>query len=224
MQTLNRLVRAAAHEIKNPLAIILQGVEHLKQSIRSDDKTIYLTLNYIEDAAKRIDSVISGVVDFFSLSELDIKSADFTSIIENALLSLKEQFDKNHIQIIKNFKGDIPLVKVDKNRIEHVLVGLFLNAIQAMPSGGNLTIKTSTQLEPTEEVWVIAQIEDSGCGMSEDVLKNIFTPFFTTKLNLQALGLGLSIARNIIQMHGGKIEIENRTDNPGVRVTVMLKI
>ena len=188
------------------------------------------------------DNIIKGLLDFSSISKLDIKKENLNSILEKTLLLVKYQLDKNHIQLIKNLKKDIPHIRVDKNKIKQAFVNLYLNAIQVMPDGGELKV-TSYSKKLTEytnglngvgrrrtdifrswEDVVIVEVEDTGPGIPEKVLNKVFDPFFSTKRVKGGTGLGLSIVRNIITMHNGRIEIANKRDGKGIKVTIMLKV
>lgn len=223
-KVIGRLASGVAHEVKNPLAIIIQGVEYLNRNAQSSDENVPMVLNYITDAVNRADRVIRGLLDFSSVSRLEIKPENLNSLIRNVLVLLKHHFDRSHIQIGEDFQEDIPEIKIDANRIEQVFVNLLLNAVQAMPEGGDLNIKTYLQKDPEKDSWLIAQIEDNGAGIPADALEKLFTPFFTTKRGIGGTGMGLSIVKNIIELHGGKITIANKKDGHGVVVTIMFKL
>jgi signal transduction histidine kinase len=132
---------------------------------------------------------------------------------------------------------NLPLLKLDRHKIEQVFVNLFMNAIQAMPEGGMLTVKTATK-QLTElgsdvdrgktdgfrigETLVVVEVEDTGTGIPDKELARVFDPFFTTKRTSQGTGLGLSVTRKIIELHRGMIDISNRQEG-GVRVALMFK-
>ncbi|MBM3253028.1 MAG: PAS domain S-box protein [Candidatus Omnitrophica bacterium] len=239
LETVGILASGVAHEVKNPLAIILQGIEYLSKTIPQDEKNISLALRSVNDAILRADRVIKGLLDFSAMSEINISQEDVNLVIENSLLLVKNYITRHKIEVIMNLRKDIPPVNLDKNKVEQVLVNLFMNAIDAMPDGGILNIRTYVK-ELTEikdgagkrredifrlgEKAVIAEIEDSGQGIPESTLKKIFDPFFTTKRDKGGTGLGLSIARNIMDMHKGKIKIENRKEAKGTKATLIFKI
>jgi|GEM_PF-1319690 len=217
METIGRLASGIAHEVKNPLAIILQCVEYLVKNISTDDKNISMTLEYIKEAVKRADNVVRGLLDFSGTSRLDLEMRNINIIAERALFLLKHQFDRYHIRVIKELQEDLPLVEIDENRIEQVFVNIFLNAISAMPQGGEILIKSF--YEPGDKT-VVFKIEDTGVGIPEDILDKIFEPFFTTRRTSGGTGLGLSVVKNIIDLHNGKIFIQNRKDS-GVEVVLI---
>ncbi len=239
MDTVGRLASGVAHEVKNPLAIILQGIEYLSKMTTPDKKDVSLALRSVNDAILRADKVIKGLLDFSAMSEMNIVQEDINLIIENSLLLVKNYITRHKIEVVMNLRKDTPPVNIDKNKIEQVLVNLFMNAIDVMPDGGRLTIRTYakelTEIEDgagtrREDIFrvgekaVIAEIEDSGPGIPEGVLKKIFDPFFTTKRDKGGTGLGLSIARNIMDMHKGKIKIENKKEGSGTKATLIFKI
>ncbi|UCB56637.1 MAG: HAMP domain-containing protein [Candidatus Omnitrophota bacterium] len=220
MEVVGKLASGVAHEVKNPLAIILQGMEYLsqKEELRTED--ILPVLKDVTEAVRRADSVIKGMLDFASLSKLNMVAENLNALLDASLLLMKHQFDRYHIQVIRDFEEGLPDVKIDRNKIEQVFVNLISNAIHSMPHGGNLTVKThSKKMEP--ETAVVVEIEDTGEGIPEDILDKIFDPFFTTKRKEGGAGLGLSIVRNIVEMHNGTIEIRNR-EEAGVRATLVL--
>ncbi len=238
LKVIGGLASGVAHEVKNPLAMILLGVGYLKKKIQAGDEKLSTTLKHMEDAIHRADGIVRGLLDFASLSKLDIARENLNSAVENSLRLVKIQLDKHRIQIISDLGEDIPDVKIDKNRIEQVFVNLFMNAINAMREGGGLTVRTYAKelTEPGNDVGrrrgdlfelgetvVIAEIEDNGPGIPKDILDKIFDPFFTTRRSNGGTGLGLSVVRNIIKMHNGKIEIENRKEG-GVKITVIFKV
>jgi PAS domain S-box-containing protein len=224
MHVVGRLASGVAHEVKNPLAIIIQGVEFLKEKYRDMDENVQMTLKYIEDAVSRADKVIRGLLDFSSLSKVEMIEQDINPVIESSALLLKHQFDKYHIRVISELNNNPRVVKIDKNRIEQVLVNLMLNAVQAMPQGGDLFIRSYSEKDNRQEEWLVIKIEDTGAGIPKEAMENIFDPFFTTKRKTGGTGLGLSIVRNIVETHGGKVEIGNKPSGQGVVATLMFKV
>lgn len=237
MQVVGGLASGVAHEVKNPLAIILQCVEYLEKKMPKNDKNIVETLNSVKSAVSRADNIVRGLMDFSSVSQLDIVIQPIAPALERVLMLLKHQLDKYHIEVIKEIPQNLPEVKIDKNRMEQVFLNLMMNAIDAMKDSGTLTIKGyTTALFPEatasskkkdmpliQEPVVIFEIEDTGPGIPDEIIPRIFDPFFTTKRDQRGAGLGLSIVRSIIEMHKGKIEISKRKDCQGTKVTVILK-
>lgn len=224
MQEVGRLASGVAHEVKNPLAIILQGIEYLREKLESEDPNVSLILRYMGDAITRADNVIVGMLDFASLSTFDMEPAHLNSILDKTLSLMKIEFDRHQIRVERNFQEVLPLIELDAKRIEQVFVNLLLNAVQAMPGGGFLSITTEAKDLEGYKKAVFVRFEDDGRGIPPDILKRIFDPFFTTRREQGGYGLGLAVSRHIMEMHGGKIEIENRKDSPGVRATLIFRV
>jgi len=230
-EVIGRLASGVAHEVKNPLAIIVQGIDYLSANVPLDKANVSLTLKHIMDAVKKADNITKGLLSFSRAEEIEKMPENLNSIIENCLLFVKNILDKYHVEIIKELGKDIPSLNLDKSRIEQVFLNLFLNAIDAMPGGGQLKVKTYNKtltgvqgeiFKPGEKA-VTAEIEDTGTGIPADIMDKIFDPFFTTKRDKGGTGLGLPIVRNIVETHNGEIKIENITDRSGVRVTIRFK-
>lgn len=238
MAMVGQLAFGVAHEVKNPLAVLVQGVDYLKQHGKSSDKNVPQLLSDMTRAVERADYVVRGLLELGRPTALDLKPEKLGVIIESALLLLKRQLDTSQIHVVKNFKANLPKVSVDRGKMLGLFVNLLSNAAEAMPSGGSITITTALQKlteagsqvgDRKEDVFKMGQevavigVEDTGSGIPEDVLPHIFDPFFTTKRGKGGTGLGLSVARNIVQIHRGTIEITNRKEG-GARVTVLLPV
>ena len=219
LRSVSGLAAGVAHEVKNPLAILLQGVDYLSKKAPADDKNIDLVLRNMRDAIRRADPIVRGLMDFSTLKQLNMVPEDLNSVIENSLLLVKNHLDRNHIEVMRDLKKDLPKASLDRNRIEQVFINLFMNALDAMPEGGKLWIKTRMEDQRKENRNVVAEVENSGQGIHKEVLRHIFEPFVTTKRGIGGTGLGLSVVKNIIDMHNGKIEISNR-ERGGVRVVL----
>ncbi|MBI3317949.1 MAG: PAS domain S-box protein [Candidatus Omnitrophica bacterium] len=216
MESVGRLAAGVAHEVKNPLATILQGLDYLQRHLSQQDEGTASALQYGREALRRADTVIRGLLDFSTARELELKEENLNDVMEQAILLVKHELDRSHIHLIRELAENLPRVPLDRNKIEQVFVNLFTNAIHAMPGGGVLTVRTwATQLV------VAADVEDIGKGISEEHLHKVFDPFFTTKPTGKGTGLGLTVAKNIVQLHGGSLRIENRSQG-GVRATLRL--
>ncbi|MFH1093535.1 MAG: ATP-binding protein [Candidatus Omnitrophota bacterium] len=220
MEVVGGLASGVAHEVKNPLAIILQGVEYLERKIPRDDKSIVTTIGFIRNAVERADSIVRGLMDFSSIKELNISKQQISPIIEKALMLLKHQFAKYHIKVDKQIPENLPDIAMDRNKIEQVLLNLLMNAADAMPKGGTLTIKIYTKDNAQDGLALILEILDTGTGIEDDAMDHIFDPFFTTKRTKGGTGLGLSIVRSILKTHKAGIKITNRPEG-GAQVTII---
>ncbi len=239
MEVVGKLASGVAHEVKNPLAIILMGIDYLRHELKGEKhKNIHAIGKDMHEAAVRADRIVNDLLDFSKASELTLSSCSIHEVLEKSLFLVKYQMDKNRIEFKKNLSPDLPQVVVDENKIIQVFVNLFLNGIQAVGPKGSLELMAYEKkfAEASEgigrrrsdhfylgEPVVVVEISDTGPGIPPDILENIFDPFVTTKRFQGGTGLGLSVVHNIVDMHKGVIKIENKKGG-GVRATVMLKM
>lgn len=237
MEAIGKMASGIAHEVKNPLGVILQGVNCLEMRLPPKQKDTFDILQKIKNNVERADGIIRGLLDFSKLTELMLEPEDINAITESALGLIHHRVRLERIEVVKEMQKDLPSVRVDRRKIEQVFVNILLNAIQAMPDGGKLfirsyitTFKKSTVTAENAagdyfkkgQKVVIAEVEDTGHGIDEDIARKIFDPFFTTKGPQEGTGLGLSVTRNIIDMHKAYIGIESKK-NKGTKVILVFK-
>jgi len=236
LKAIGQLASGVAHEMRNPLGIIMQGVGYLEQIISPETKEPRETLSIVKESAQRADRIVNSLLDFSRATKLELRPEYIDSILESSLNLVKTELKS--IEVVREIQKGLPKVLVDKNKLTQVFINLFINAIHAMPERGKLTIRSLVkQIEETRnsinerpdvsfetrEKVVVVEIEDTGTGISEENLKKIFDPFFTTKGQGKGTGLGLSITRNIITMHKGLIEVKSQV-NKGTSVIITLRI
>ena len=237
MESIGTLAAGVAHEVKNPLATLTMGVNYLDKNVSRADANIKMVLSEMRDAIGRADRITRELLDFSASRQLDVHAEDLNRVLEQTLLLMRHELNKQKIELVTEFAPDLPRVAIEKNQIQQVFVNLFMNAIHAMKGGGELTVRTSktrivrsTHIEGSRssnqfflgDTVVLAEIEDTGSGISQEHLAKIFDPFFTTKPTGIGTGLGLPVSKKIIELHGGTIEITNRPE-AGARVAVMLR-
>lgn len=208
-----------AHEVKNSLGIVLQGVEYLSKRLGSADKDISFVLDNAKVAVEKANKIMKSLVDHSRISHLELTAQDLSSVIDSSLSLVKHQIDNNKIDIVKNYAPGLPPINLDKHKIEQVFINIFLNAVYSMADGGTLTLKTYSAID-NGGLAVFCEIEDTGVGIPEDAIGKIFHPFFTTRGSSGGSGMGLSVVRNLVNIHGGSVRIENRKDRKGARVTL----
>lgn len=224
LNAIGRLASGVAHEVRNPLGIIKQGIDFLKSKIIPVDEHVCQIMTIVDRNITNADKIICGLVDFSRAGELKFILQDINGVVEKSMLLVQHKIELSRIESVKQLSEGLPQVIVDPLKIEQVLINLFLNAIQAMPSGGKLTIRTylerldgprkgvGKRLEDYfsigEEV-VCVEVEDTGSGIPREILDKIFDPFFTTKKPGEGTGLGLAVSKNIITLHKGLIEVES---------------
>jgi PAS domain S-box-containing protein len=240
MQSIGRLAAGVAHEVKNPLGILRMGADYLAKNLTSQDENVALILSDMTDAINRADGIILGLLDFSVPHALDSHAEDISAVLEQSLSLVRHTLGEGEIKLVKELGAGLPLVWLDRNKIKQVFVNILTNAIHATPPGGTLTVcTTARQLEQEEvdhdagsrladrfragETVVIAEVIDTGCGIPEDKLAQIFDPFFTTKATGKGTGLGLTVTKKIVELHGGSLDICNRKEG-GVAVTIMFKV
>lgn len=239
LHAVGRLAAGVAHEVKNPLATILMGINYLSKSIQSKDENVAIVMEEMTHAIKRADTIIAGLLEFSTPSKMDTKADDINTIVTRSLGLVKHELDKHHIAVERKLGEHLPAVLVDRNKIEEVFVNVFTNAVHAMATGGALTVRTyaktmdATRIQRdagnrsgvrlrTGDAVVVIEVDDTGHGIPEDKLLRVFDPFYTTKPTGIGTGLGLTVVRKILELHSGTIELANRPEG-GVRATIVLK-
>jgi two-component system sensor histidine kinase AtoS len=132
---------------------------------------------------------------------------DVNNILDGMILLISTESKKKHIEIVKEYGQDMPLINIDKEQIKQVFLNILLNAIEATSENGKIAVKTRSFVKPGGEPYVQIEFTDTGCGIPAEHLEDIFNPFFTTKNT--GSGLGLSISHQIIQDHKGYIDVES---------------
>ncbi|MFA7006506.1 MAG: ATP-binding protein, partial [Verrucomicrobiia bacterium] len=239
METVGRLAAGVAHEVKNPLAIIRMGVDYAMGQLKGHNGDLEQVLNDVNGAIQRATNIVNGLLDLSAAQELSVKPSDPHTLLDQCLSMLRHATSTTHVQVVREFAEKLPALKLDPQKMEQVFLNIMLNAIHAMPDGGTLTVRTySKRLKVGDvnhdpgsrsgvrlrsgDMAVIVEVDDTGTGIPEDKLAKVFDPFFTTKPTGKGTGLGLTVSRRIVNMHGGTMRIQNRPEG-GARATVLLK-
>lgn len=215
LAALGQMVAAVSHEIRNPLGIIRSTAEMLKKRM-SESKVHAQLSEIIVDEANRLNNVLTEFLEFARPQLPNFTSCNITEVLDKALNYLRPEFEKHNIGVIKQHQ-DSSVIRADPDLLYRAFLNILINAIQAMPEGGRLIVNNQFDKENNQ---VSIEFFDSGPGIPENVLKRVFDPFFTTKE--RGSGLGLSIVRNIIENHGGKIKIESK-EGEGTKVVFLLR-
>jgi len=213
---LTQLALGAAHEINNPLLGILSHLELELKNAPADDQP---EIEQCIEAARRISVTLHSLTNYARPSPLILSKLNLHRLISDTLAFLQHQ-PMLHGRILENrVPTDLPIIRVDANQLSQVLMNLLLNAAQATPEGGRITVFAERK-EATQSVEI--RIVDTGCGIPPDVLPHVFEPFFTTKRG-KGTGLGLSISQTYVRSHDGEIQIES-APNCGTTVTITLPL
>jgi len=209
--SLGKLASGIAHELRNPLAGIKTTAQALSEEMSGDDSR----REYLHRITKEIDRLNDLLKTFFSFAKpqnLNLVHCHIKDIINEIIPFLIKEIADKGIHFKETYHPQLPKIKVDKTQMHQVFLNLFLNAIQAMPNGGELKIEASSMnsnsLEDYKQNFVKVIISDTGKGIPPHIIHKIFDPFFTTKP--RGIGLGLSITYQIIKKHGGTIKVESQ--------------
>ena len=213
--SLAQLALGAAHEINNPLLGILSHLELELTDAR--DEEIRTEIEQCIEGAKRISSAVRGLLNYARPAPLTISRISVERMVSETLNFLHHQPMFRSIHVATEISEFLPMISADANQLSQILMNLLLNAAQAMPEGGKITI-SATKVKFEESVEIV--VADSGAGIPADVLPHVFEPFFTTKRG-KGTGLGLSISQAYVHSHGGDIRLESL---PGRGTTVRLTL
>jgi signal transduction histidine kinase len=201
------------------------------------DETVGSVLHEMWDAVERADVVIRGLLDFSAPKTLELSHGDLNAIVKHAFQLARGEM-RGKIETVSELQPDLPPVPLDRAKIGQVFINLLTNAFHAMNGEGTLTVRTySKQLTGmgrsmgdrrsesfrVGETLIVAEIENTGPGIPEDQMQKIFEPFFTTKPTGKGTGIGLSVVKTIIDLHGATIDVRNLPEG-GVRFTLMFRV
>ena len=205
MASLGRLAAGVAHEINNPLSGILMFASMVLEELPEDDPHRE-DLQQIVKETLRCKEIVKSLLEFSRQSEIKIEPVDVNAIIEDELKFLEKQTIFAKVKIVKQLNPAIPKVRGNSGQLKQVFMNIMVNAADAMPDGGTLTIRTYASPD-LKKVYV--EFTDTGVGIPKENLNKIFDPFFTTKPVGKGTGLGLSTSYGIIKSHKGNIEVES---------------
>ena len=144
----------------------------------------------------------------FSESLPKFEAENINTVLDGMILLISTETKKKRIEMVKHYETDLPPIQIDREQMKQVFLNVLLNATEATPENGNITVRTRSFVKPGGERYLQIEFTDTGCGIATEYLEDIFTPFFTTKT--KGSGLGLSISSQIVQDHKGYIDVESR--------------
>jgi len=206
MAALGRLSATLSHELRNPLAG-LKGASQLlfRKTGDNDERKQYV--NLILEEVERLGKIVDDLIHFAKPKVLQYNFIDANKIIEDSILLHSEDFSQKKITVRKRL-SKLPVIMADGDKFKQVVVNVILNAMDAMPDGGELLVSSSVTLkEEIDKEVATFQFKDTGHGIQDDVLTHVFEPFYTTKPD--GVGLGLAVCKSIIEQHGGSIAIQS---------------
>jgi PAS domain S-box-containing protein len=207
MASLGILTAGVAHELNNPLNNISTSIQILLEELEEGDiEHQRILLEGSEKEIERAKDIVKALLEFSRERSLSLNRVQFKNFIEKTINLIKGELP-SEIRIKMNVPEDIE-ANLDPKRIQQVLINFILNSVQAITGEGNITIKAWEGMEDHTKL-LYCQVQDTGHGISKQDLDMIFDPFFTTKDVGRGLGLGLSISHNIIEQHGGRIDVDS---------------
>jgi len=223
LSSLGELAAGVAHEIKNPLAGIAGAIQVISRSYGEECQHRYI-FNEVLSQVNRLDSFVDGLLQFARPGQTNFREVDIARVLQKALLIATSQEDCEKIVVSTKFREKQPPIQGDADQLQQVFLNILINAMDAMESGGTISIATNWNFRTSahcssSEVQcnnpgcqsavgeLLVSFTDNGKGIAKDSLEKIFNPFHTTKSN--GTGLGLSISHRIVEQHGGTISVES---------------
>ncbi len=226
MASLGKLAAAVAHEVNNPLFGILTYARLIRKELEKPDtdsssrQAMLEQVKTIEREIHRCGQIMKNLLAFARQAPVEQASHELNVLVERALQLVKHQCEMQSVELAVSLAEDLPPVYCDGGKVQQVILVLLQNAIEAMPHGGQLQVRSSA--DPGAGLARIV-VRDTGCGIPDEVLPRLFDPFFTTKDTSQNTGLGLAIARGIVEQHGGTISVSH-AEPQGVEFVVTLPL
>ncbi|MFO8113377.1 MAG: ATP-binding protein [Desulfosalsimonadaceae bacterium] len=238
MASLGRLASGIAHEIRNPMEIILMGIDYLEASMPEDNPSGRKSIDRIYNAVNRVNNIINDILKFSRKTAFVIEAVDVCEVINDAMKLTAHHMSKNRIHVEKHFPDQGIVAGANRNMLEQVILNIINNGVDAMEdvSVKEMTVSVyeaavkdvgyktgyrQTDYFKVGESMIIIEITDTGKGMDEDISRKIFEPFFTTKETGKGTGLGLSLAHMIIDRMKGTIDVES---SPGKGTSFFVKL
>ena len=220
MASIGRLASRIAHELRNPIQGIKMGLELLRHEMAEAANreefmnTFAMNMQHINQEILSVETIVKDLLEYARDMRFEFSATDLNGVIVGVLFNLKERIQDARVTVQTEY-GDIGDIQADGIRLRQVMLNLAQNSLEAMRSGGTLTITTAS----ADDSHVAVTLQDTGCGMTPEQQQRVFEPFFTTKE--KGVGLGMSIVHRIIEAHHGVIELESEVEK-GTRFTVRL--
>ena len=212
---LGQMAGAVGHELRSPLTVITNALYYLKMVLADADEDVKENLEIISESVCNSDKIISDLLDFSRTRPGEREEAAISDLVAQVL---EKQPPSENVEVTTQIAPDLPPVSVDCQQMGQVLANLVVNAYQAMPEGGRLTISAQT-----EEGQVALSIADTGCGVPQENMAKLFEPLFTTKA--RGLGLGLMVVKTLLEANDGSIEVESQVGKgTGFRVRLPILV
>ena len=221
LASLGKMAAGIAHEINNPIAGMQNCVRTLLRGARDEARRVqYLTM--LQEGLERIGRIVSQLLNFAREAKPQLTRTDLATLLRRCLALLEHELAARHISVSLSSDSELPPLLADPRQIEQVFLNILMNALEAMPDGGSLTVTAGLRGREAGR-FVEVQVADTGVGIPAEHLPRIFDPFFTTKEVGKGTGLGLSVSYGIVRAHGGSIAARSQVGE-GTTVTVALPV
>jgi two-component system NtrC family sensor kinase len=222
--SVGRLAAGVAHEINNPLTGVLTFTRILQRSQNLGDKDRE-HLQKIAESTVRVRDIVKGLLDFSRQTELDQEPTDVNRLVRAVISAMENQALIKGVSLEFNPGEDLPMITLDRNQFQSVVINLIINALDATEQGGTIRASTgiSVSASDTGKKGIEISISDTGCGIPSENLDKLFEPFFTTKEVGKGTGLGLAVSYGIVQRHGGTIRVQSEVGH-GSTFTIWIPV
>jgi len=239
MESVTQLAAGVAHEIRNPLAQIQMCLDGIRPVIPEDNKFGQEMCGMLGDAVVCAEAIVSALIGQSEAARLELTQEDLNVFVEETLQIMHDDIRSGQIELVLEFADPAPSAFIGVDECRQVLMNVLLNSIEAMPQGGTITVRTGVRAPenlPVKEgartgahvrngePAAFIEASDQGHGIAETEIGSVFDPFFTSKATAKknGKGLGLTVCRKLIDLHGGEIQLKNQPDG-GVRATIFLR-
>ncbi|HMP71973.1 MAG TPA: ATP-binding protein [Kiritimatiellia bacterium] len=221
VKTIGRLAAGIAHEVKNPLAIISMGLDYLERAKPENlHRARERILPELELAVSRANTIISELLSYAAPRPIHVEPSSLNTVVSEVIGFLRPMFQEASLTLECHLCPTLPDLPLDAQKITQVLINLVANAIHATPPGGTITITThDTEIQLEEDTpeapslpAILLEVRDTGPGIPDELVDQIYEPFFTTKQNRGGTGLGLCVSRMIMELHGGRLIVANHPE------------
>jgi len=207
MSELGKFVADAAHAIKTPLGVVRILLDGVHEKV-SEGENVDEDIETIGKQISQLREFVDNLLNFYGPDAMSVRTININNLVEIALsLLVDKKFANDHLEVSRAYAQDLPIIEGDFYQLQHAFLNIISNAMESMPSGGKLSVMTQQN-----EGTVVINIADTGCAMDQGEIENIFKPFYTTKQGSKGVGLGLAIARRVIERHGGYINVESQRE------------
>lgn len=209
LAAVGQLTAGVAHEINNPIAVIQGNIEMLAEVLGEHADPVREEIRLVREQVHRIRLIVTKLLQFARPAEFAgyLQTVEPRQVVQDSLVLVGHQFRKSNIEVVEDFQARSSIT-INANELQQVLINLMVNALQSMPKGGTLSLRTEDWREDEERRGVRISVGDTGVGIAPEVLDHIFNPFFTTK-KTGGSGLGLWVSLGIVERYGGQISVQS---------------